>query len=434
MTDQDDPRYAIRRLNMLGLIVLLTLIGGAGSWAAFSRLSGAVIAPGQIVVESNVKKVQHANGGIVGELFVREGAKVEAGQVLLRLDETVARASLGIIQSQIDELTAREARLDAERNDFSELAFPDQLTSRRQEPTVATALADEEKLFHSRRTARLGQHKQLKERIAQIQDEIRGLTAQLEGTDKEIKFIGEELRGVADLFKKKLITIDRYMALQRADAKLTGQRGQLVADTARARGKITEIETQILQIDRDFHAATLKELREVQGKIAELKERRTAAQDQLQRLDVRAPQAGYVHQLAVHTVGGVIGAGDTIMLIVPGTDKLVAEARVTPHDIDQVKLGAKIIARVMAGNQRTMQDVSGTLIRISADLTQNPETKAAYYVVRAVLSDQDLARLDGLKLVPGMPIELFIQTQDRTPLQFLLKPLQEQIAHAFRER
>lgn len=434
MTTRSDPKAAIRRLNLTGFAVIAVVLGGAGAWAATTQLSGAVIAPGTMVVESNVKKVQHASGGIVGELLVRDGTKVEQGQVLLKLDETVARATLGIVRSQIDELIAREARLNAERNDLETLTFPAELTARGTEPTVATAMADEEKLFHSRRNGRNGQRTQLKEQIAQIQDEIRGLEAQREATEKEIKFIEEELKGVSDLYKNKLVTIDRFMKLQRAQVNLYGSRGRFIADTARARGKISEIENQILQIDREFRTDVLKELREVQGKIAELHERQTAAEDQLRRLEIRSPQAGQVHQLAVHTVGGVVTAGETIMLIVPRADKLVVEARVAPHDIDQVKLGAPVIIRVMAGNQRTMPDIDGTVTRVSADLTQDNPNSQPYYVVRATLSDAGLAKLDGLKLVPGMPVSLFVRTQDRTPLEFLIKPLREQIAHTFRER
>jgi HlyD family secretion protein len=434
MTSRPDPRAAIRRLNITGFVVLVVVLGGAGAWATTTQLSGAVIAPGTVVVESNVKKVQHATGGIVGELYVRNGVKVEQGQILLRLDETVARATLGIVSSQIDELSAREARLDAERNDRDALAFPDTLTKRRSEPTVAIALSDEEKLFQSRRAARTGQRAQLKEQIAQIEDEIRGLGAQREATEKEIKFIEEELKGVADLYKNKLVTIDRFMKLQRAQVNLYGSRGRFIADVARARGKISEIENQVLQIDRDFRTEVLKELREVQGKIAELHERETAAKDQLRRLEIRAPQAGFVHQLVAHTVGGVVTAGETIMLIVPRSDKLVVEAHVAPHDIDQVNATAKVVARVMAGNQRTSPDIQGTITRVSADLTQDSPTSAPYYLVRASLAEEGVARLHGMKLVPGMPVTLFVQTQDRTPLEFLIKPLKEQIAHAFRER
>jgi HlyD family secretion protein len=431
---QIDPRQVIRRLNLVGFAAMAVLIGGVGGWAATSQLAGAVIAPGSIVVESNVKKVQHPTGGIVGEILVREGDVVKEGQVVMRLDDTVTRATLGIVRSQLDELMSREARLLAERDGADALSFPETLVSRRDEKTLATAFAGEQKLFDSRRSARLGQRAQLRERVAQTNEEIRGLSAQQEAKEKEIRFIGEELVGVTDLYKKNLIPIVRFMQLQRDQARLTGERGQFIADIARARGKVSEIELQIIQIEQDFRTEVLKELREAQGKIAELKERFSAAEDQLKRVDLRAPQAGIVHQLAVHTVGGVISNGETIMQIVPRADELVVEAKVAPGDIDQVALGAPVTVRIMAGNQRTMPDVAGVLTRISADVTREQQTNQAYYLVRATLPEEQIRRLGDLKVVPGMPAEAFIRTHERTPLQYLLKPLQEQIARTFKER
>ncbi len=235
------------------------------------------------------------------------------------------------------------------------------------------------------------------------------------------------------------MSISRFTQLQRDQTRLRGERGQLIADSARARGKISETELQIIQLDQDFRTEVLKELRETQGKIAELKERVTAAEDQLKRVDLRAPQAGVVHQLAVHTVGGVIGNGEIIMQIVPRADELVVEAKVAPSDIDQVAAGAKAIVRIMAGNQRTTPEINGVVTRVSADLTREQQQNPAYppqpyYMVRITLPPEELARLQDIRLVPGMPAEVFIQTYERTPLQYLLKPLQDQIARTFRER
>ncbi len=434
MTSTDDPRRAIRRLNLAGFCAIVILIGVVGGWAATSQLSGAVIAPGNIVVESSVKKVQHPTGGVVGEILVRDGETVEAGQIVMRLDDTVTKATLGIVRSQLDEITAREARLLAERDGEKEIVFPDLFANRKSDPSVATAIAGEQKLFESRSGTRNGQRSQLRERIAQTKQEIEGLSAQLSGKEKEIKFIGEELVGVTYLYNKNLIPIIRYMQLQRDQARLLGEQGQLTAEVARARVKISETELQILQIDQDFRTEVLKDLRDAQGKIAELKERVTAAEDQLKRVDIRSPQNGIVHQLAVHTVGGVVANGETIMLVVPRSDDLVVEAKVAPQDIDQISLGAATIVRIMAGNQRTTPDVGGALTRISADLTREQQTNQAYYVVRVTLDPAQVARLGDLKLVPGMPAEAFIQTQDRTPLEYLMKPLRDQIARTFRER
>jgi HlyD family secretion protein len=435
---QDDPRQAIRKLNLIGFAILVLLFGGFGGWAATSQLSGAVIAPGTIVVESNVKKVQHPTGGIVGEILVEEGSAVEAGQVVMRLDDTVSRSTLGVVQSQLDEFTAREARLLAERDGVVAINFPDYLRDRKQEKSVATAIAGEEKLFEARKNARVGQRSQLRERIAQSNEEIRGLTSQQDAKEREVKFIADELVGVSDLYAKNLVSISRLNTLQRDKARLEGERGQYVAEIARARGKISETELQVLQLEQDFRTEVLKDLRETEGKIAELKERVTAAQDQLKRVDIRAPQTGIVYQLNVHTVGGVIANGETVMQIVPRADALVVEAKVAPQDIDQIAVGAKGVVRIMAGNQRTTPDIAGVLTRISADLTRDqpsgPQVSPPYYLVRISLPEQEVVRLGDLKLVPGMPAEAFIQTYARTPLEYLLKPLREQIARTFRER
>ena len=434
MSAPEDPRRTIRKLNLFGFSVIVVMLGGVGGWAATSQLAGAVIAPGTIVVESNVKKVQHPTGGIVGEILVKEGSAVTVDQIVMRLDDTVTKSTLGIVRSQLDELVARQARLVAERDGADAIGFPDELTARGGDPSVKAATAGEDKLFESRRSTRAGQKGQLVERKGQTNEEIVGLSAQRAGKESEARFIAEELRGVAELYKKNLVPISRFMQLQRDQARIEGERGQLTAEIARSRVKISETELQILQIDHDFRTEVLKDLREAQGKIAELRERFTAAEDQLKRVDIRAPQSGFVHQLAVHTVGGVVANGEVIMMVVPRADDLVVEARVAPQDIDQLVEGARTAVRIMAGNQRTTPDVAGVLTRISADLTKEQQTNQSYYVVRVALDPEQVRRLGDLKLVPGMPVEAFIQTQERTPLQYLLKPLLEQVARTFRER
>lgn len=436
-----DPKRAIRRLNLVGLSLIAIGLGGVGGWAATTHIVGAVIASGTVVVESNVKKVQHNSGGIVGEILVREGERVEAGQVVMRLDDTLTRANLGIVQSQIDVSLAREARLLAERDLEEAISFPETLLSRRDVSTVATAVQGEAKLFEARRSGRNGQRSQLRERVAQTENEIRGLTSQQEAKEKEIHYIGEELAGVAGLYKQNLVTIVRYNALQRDQARLQGERGQLVAEIARARGRIAETEIQILQLDQEFRTEVLKDMRETQSRIAELQERLNAAADELKRIDIRAPQAGLVHQLTVHTVGGVIARGDPVMLIVPNTDALIVEAKIAPPDVDQVAVGAKVTVRLAAGNRRTMPDLEGWVKHVSADLNREQQAASggpitqAYYSARVVLEESQLKRLqDELQLVPGMPAEVFIRTQNRTALDYLTKPLSEQIARTFRER
>lgn len=432
-----DPRRVIRRLNLVGLALMVVMVGGFGGWAATTELSGAVIAPGVLVVESNIKKVQHPTGGVVGELLVKEGAPVEAAQVVMRLDDTVTRSTLGVVRSQLDEALAREARLLAEREGSDVVEVPDELTARRGEKAVNSAVQGELKLFDSRRTGRDGQRSQLRERIGQSKEEIVGLSALQQAKEREIAHIDDELVGIEELYKKQLVPMSRLKLLQREKARLEGERGQYIADIARAKGKISETELQILQLDRDFQTEVLKDLRDTQGKIAELKERLTAAEDQLKRVDIRAPQAGIVHQLSVHTVGGVIANGETVMQIVPAADKLVIDAKVAPQDIDQVAVGAPAHVRIMAGNQRTTPDLNATVMLVSADLAKDPpgaQPTAPYYQVRLYLPPEEIRKLGDLKLVPGMPAEAYIQTYARTPLAYLMKPLQDQLVRTFRER
>ena len=437
-TAPDDPRRMIRRLNSAGIAIIVLFIGGFGAWGTMTVLAGAVIAPGTVVIESSIKKVQHPTGGVVGEILVKDGSEVDGGQIVLRLDDTVTRANLGMVRSQLNEVIAREARLIAERDNEDMIDFPYQLVSRRYEDAVGRAMTGEVKLFISRKTARQGQHAQLRERIAQLQEEIRGLLAQQSAKTTEARLIAKELVGVTALYENNLVSVSRYTQLQRDQARIEGERGHLVADIARARGKISETELQIIQLDHDFLTEVLKDLRDAEGKIAELKEKAIAAEDQLKRVDLRAPQAGIIHQLQVHTVGGVISNGEVIMQIVPRADELVVEAKVAPSDIDQVTAGERAMVRIMAGNQRITPEIAGIVTRVSADLTREQQNTGqpaqAYYVVRISLPEQEVARLKDMRLLPGMPAEVFIQTHERSPLQYLLKPLQDQIARTFRER
>jgi membrane fusion protein, type I secretion system len=433
-----DATAMIRKLNVVGLAMVVVFVGCIGGWAANSELAGAVIAVGTVIVESVVKKVQHPTGGVVKDILVQDGSEVEEGQVLVRLDDTVPRATLGVLRSQLDENNARRARLLAERDGADSIAFPKDLTARMDETNLTAALSGEEKLFDSRKATRAGQRAQLRERISQSDEEIRGLGAQQQAKENEINLLSEELVGVSELYKKNLVSISRYMQLRREQTRLQGERGQLIADIARARAKISETELQIIQLDHDFRTEVLKVLRDTEGKIAELVERMVAAADQLKRIDIRAPRSGIVNSLAVHTIGGVIGNGETIMSIVPRGDNLIVEAKVAPSEVDQIGLGASAVVRINAGNQRTLPELNGILIHVSADLTRDQPSAAgpgqAYYLVRVSLPKAELARLDEFQLLPGMPAEIFIQTLTRTPLQYLLKPLHEQIARTFRER
>jgi HlyD family secretion protein len=424
---------ALRRASLTGFSLIGLFGGTIGLWAATATLSGAVMAPGQFVVDTNVKKVQHATGGIVGELRVREGDRVNEGDLLIRLDETLTRANLQIVAKQLDEFVARRARLEAERDGAAKMTTPDEFRSRLDEPAVAKLMAAERSLFEARTAAREGQKSQLEKRVLQLKDEITGLKAQQTAKVREAALIAQELEGVRQLFQKNLVQLPRLSALEREAASLEGHRGQLVAAVAQAEGKIAETSLQIIQVDEEARAEVMKELREIQGRLAELVERRIAAEDQLKRIDIRAPSAGYVHQLAVHTVGGVITPAEPAMLIVPINEALDLEAKVMPNDIDQLALGQRATVRVHASNARTTPEIFGTLTRISADVTKDPQMGYSYYTIRVAIPAEELRRLRGLRLVAGMQAEVYVQTHDRTPFQYLIKPLEDQIARTFRE-
>ena len=427
-------RRSMRRHLVAAIVVVLVLVIGVGGWAATAVISGAVVASGSIVVDSNVKKVQHLTGGIVGELRVRDGDRVRAGDIVVRLDETVTRANLAIVTKGLDELTARKARLESERDGSDTIIFPAQLLAGAGDPDRAAAMDSERKLFNLRRTARNGQKAQLRERIAQLQEEITGLIAQQDSKAKEIALLERELAGVRELWKQNLVQLTRLTALEREAARLDGERGQLIAAAAQAKGKISETTLQILQIDQDIASDVAKELREVDGKIGEFIERKVTAEDQLKRTDIRAPQDGTVFQLAVHTIGGVITAGDPIMLIVPDADNLSVEVKVNPQDINQLQLNQKAILRFTAFNVRTTPEIEGTVTRISADTSTDQRTGQSYYTVRIAMAADQVERLGDVKLLPGMPVEAFVQTGDRTMFSYLMKPLHDQFVRAFREK
>jgi membrane fusion protein, type I secretion system len=386
------------------------------------------------VVDSNVKKVQHLTGGIVGELLVRDGQRVRAGEIVLRLDETITRVNLAIVIKGLDEMTARQARLASERDQAEQVVLPDTLLARMSEPGVAAAIQSERKLFELRRSARLGQKSQLRERIAQLDEEIRGYMALQEAKAEEIELIHRELEGVRALWNKNLVQINRLISLEREAARLKGERAQSIAATAQSRGKIGEIELQIIQIDQDLSSEVARELREVEGKIGEFVERKVAAEDQLKRVEIRAPQDGVVHQLAVHTVGGVVPPGEAIMLVVPEADALSVEAKIWPQDIDQLHVGQPAGLRFSAFNQRTTPEINGVITRISADVSRDEKSGLSYYTARIGIDPKEIGRLGGVRLVPGMPVETFMKTYDRTVLSYFVKPLEDQILRAFRER
>jgi len=433
--EPDSARRSIRTHLIAGLSLMLALVVGFGGWASTAQISGALIAPGSVVVDSNVKKVQHPTGGVVGEVRVRDGDVVKAGDIVVRLDETVVKANLAIVVKTLNGLLARAARLEAEQRGLDTIKFPAALTDRADDPEVRDVIASETKLFEVRVFGRAGQKSQLRERVSQLNEEIVGLTAQEQAKEKEISLVEKELVGVRQLYDQRLIQISRLTTLERDMARLTGERGQYIAARAQAKGKITETELQIIQVDKDVVSEVSKDLRETNDKIGEFVERKVTAEDQLRRIDIRAPQDGVVLQSTVHTVGGVITAGDAIMMVVPKADDLSVEAKVNPQDIDKLQIGQKTLLRLSAFNQRTTPELNGVVTRVSADVTTDQRTGQSYYTIRVSLPPAEVARLGhDVKIIPGMPVEAFVQTGDRTMLSYLMKPFSDQLMRSFRER
>jgi HlyD family secretion protein len=417
-----------------GLRVLLVALVLGGGWMALMPLAGAVVVPGNLVVQSNVKTVQHPTGGVVAEIPVRNGMRVNIGDLLLRLDATQAQASLQMVSKQLDEFRARIARLIAERDGLPRPEIPTQMTGRLGESAVKNLLASEDTLFKARASARYSQKDLLQSRVSQLGEEIAGLDAQVAAKAKQLELIAGELTGVQDLYDKRLVPLTRLTTLQRETARIEGERGQLISAMAETKAKIGEAQLQIVKLDQDFRTDVVKELGETQGKEAELEQRGVAARDIIDRIELRSPTSGIINQLSAHTIGGVIRAGDAIMEIVPDSDDLQIEARLQPNDIDQVRVGQTALIRFSAFNQRVTPQLVGLVSYVSADVSHDQQTNATYFTVRMTLPDEERRRLAGLQLVSGMPAEVFMQTGSRTMMSYLLKPITDQLNRAFVER
>ncbi|MCK3779476.1 HlyD family type I secretion periplasmic adaptor subunit [Ensifer sesbaniae] len=434
MNGPHSHRRSIRRNLLGGVTVIALLFGVVGGFAATMEISGAIIAHGVVVVASNGKKVQHPTGGIVSKILVRDGTHVEAGDLLVQLSDVVPRANLAFVTKSLDELYARKSRLEAERDGGEQLTIAPTLVARMSEPEVATLVTSERRLFEIRRIERSGNKARLRERIEQLQKQIEGYLAQGKAKSKEIELIREELEGIRDLVAMKLTPLSKLTAYERDATRIEGERAQLIASTAQARGAIAEVQLQILQLDKEFSSSTGSELRDVDAKIAEFEERQVTAADQLLRIEIRAPVSGSVYQSTVHTIGGVIGAGEPIMMIIPDQDALAIEAKVAPQDIDQVLVGQSAQLRFTAFNQRITPEFQGVVSMVAADVTHDQRTNESYYVARIALKPDGSEHMGSLALLPGMPAEVFITIGDRTMLSYLMKPLSDQMMRAFRDQ
>lgn len=428
-----DKSFRIGSRVLVGTTLGFLLVGGVGGWAATAQLTGAVIAQGSVTVDQNLKSIQHRDGGIVSEITVREGDFVNAGQVLIRLEDAQTKAELSIVHSQLVEMAARKARLLAEREGLDRVDFPPEFANG--DPEAAAVIVNgETRLFKGNLANRESQKKQLELGVEQIGEEIKGLEAQRISQEDEIALLELEHQKIKGLADKRLIEGTRVYTSDRDKARLKGERGEIDAAIARAKTRISEIRLQIISIDENGRTEAQRELSLLDTKISEFQDRRTAIEDRLARTNIRAPISGTVNELNIHTVGGVITPAEVLVTIVPENARLKIEAKLAPASIDQVSAGQPARLRFSAFNQRTTPELNGKVVHVSPATSRDTVTGETYYLGEIGVTADELAKLGDDMLLPGMPVEVYVSTEERTALSYLVKPLSDQFSRAFKER
>ena len=434
MADVKSAKEPYDRFLRMGFIAIFFLLGIGLVWGSLAKIKGAVIAPGVVVVEGKPKILQHLDGGIVGEIFVKDGDDVTEGDVVMRLDPTMLGANEDLVYTRLRETMARVARLEAERDSERQIAWPDDLINAQDNPIVASAMLGQEKLFRARRIAASGQVQQLEQRIAQFNDQIDGLNALILSKETQAQKIREEADAKRTLVEKGWLAKPVILTLEREELRLKGDVANHQSEIARLLNSISETDVQILQLRRERQAEVLTELRQADTEASDFREQLTTASDQLRRIDVIAPVTGKVHNMTVTTIGGVVAPGQEIMQIIPADDRLIIEAQVDPADIDQIYPGQKTTVRLSAFNMRTTPEMNGLVLQSSADRIIDQVTGMPYYSVKIEIPPNELARLpENLTLLPGMPAESFMQTDSRSVLSYILKPATDAMDHTFRE-
>ena len=428
--DKDALRLWPRMLT--GLVLATALIGGVGGWIATAELGGAVISQGVVVVEANVQSIQHRDGGIVSAIAVREGDVVTKGQLLIRLDDAQTTSELAIVQGQTTELEVRSARLTAERDGLDRLALaPDWIAAH---PAAADMIAGETKLFDGQRQTRDSQRQQLELGISQITEEIAGLQGQRTAKAADATLVDAEYERTRTMTERKLIDVSRLYGVERERVRLAGEMGEIEAAIARAAARTSEIRLQILAIDDTARTEAQRELSTVVTRLAELKEREVAIRDRLSRTEIRAPIDGVVNELNIHTLGGVVTPAEVLVTLVPQDSPLRIDIKLPPTSIEQVSLNQVARLRFPAFNQRVTPELRGEIVHISPATTTDRATGQAYYQATVAIAPDEIQKLHDSHLIPGMPVEVFITTQDRTVASYLIKPISDRFTHAFRER
>lgn len=424
---------SLQRHVYTGLAVLFLFFGAGIFWAIFTEISGAIVSSGRLSVENEIRRVQHPNGGLVKQLYVKEGDFVEKGQMLIALDDTDARAKFQINRKQLIEAQILLQRLQAELQGHSDFDLPSEMALIEDDPVVAEVLELQKRLLEVRLKSMAGQLSQIKEQIKQLRNQIEGLTANRQSIQQRIAYASDELSSLQGLLSKNLALKTRVVEKQSELAQMKGQTGVLDADMSVLRSSISELEIQHIQLNDTFVSETLDQIQKTQAKIAELTEIDSSTRRVLSAIFIEAPHSGYVHQMDVRAAGEVIAPGEDIMLIVPLVNNLIVETNVKPVDIDQLYVGQSVRLKLSALDVNKIPDINAKVFFISNELIEDPVSRTQNYEVKAGILDGELDKLDGQKLIPGMPAEVFIQTNTRTVLSYLAKPLKDQIERAFKQ-
>lgn len=417
-----------------GVICVVLLVGGLGGWAATAKLAGAVIASGQLRVEAQRQVVQHIDGGVVGEILVKNGDVVRAGDVLIRLDATTLRSELAVLESQLFEIMARRARLLAEQAEQAKIRFPDELVEiAGDREDVRTLVDGQQTLFDARRQTLTSEMLVMDEREGQIREQIEGVLAEMEALEKQRELVQKELVAMRTLQEKGLAQVNRVLALEREEARLLGEFGQMKAQGAQLKVQISELKQERLRTMDTRREEAITQERELGFRQLELMERRIALNERLSRLDIRAPRPGSVLDMQVFALKSVIRPADPILHIVPNDTGMVVDARVEPINRDQVGPGQDVVLRFSAFNTRTTPEVFGKVMTISNDTLTDEAQGISYFLAEVSLNEGEIDKLEGEELVAGLPVEVYIQTGERTPLNYMLRPVTDYFNRALRE-
>lgn len=422
-----------RKFTLLGTVALAVLVGGFGTWSVSTNISGAIVAGGRIQVDSNQQVVQHQEGGVVSEILVDDGDAVAAGDVLISLDDEFLRRELNIVEGQLIVLLARRGRLEAERDDAEQISFDEDLLSRTDKSSIEL-VTGQRRLFETRKSSLAKEADQLGKKVTQLLSQVDGIQSQKTSIDRQRDLIEVELTAQRGLLERGLAQARTVLSLERNAVDLEGKLGELTASEASTKSRITEIEIEILKLKDRIREEAISSLRDMEPQEMELRERRHALTERIRRMEIKAPVAGIVHGLQIFTPRSVVRPADPVLYLVPQDRPLNVEVQVSPVHIDQVHPGQDVSLRFSSLDQRTTPELEGQIQKVSADAFENARSSESFYLAEVTIDDNELSKLpEGVTLVPGMPVEAYLKTSDRTPLQYLVKPLTDYFVKAFRE-